>query len=323
MTPEKATPDLSIIIISYNTCDLTLDCLRSVFRQTLEYTFEIILLDNQSTDGSADAIEAEFGDRITLIRSDRNLGFAGGNNEAARLATGRYLLLLNPDTVVLDRAIDKLMNYAAATPDARIWGGRTLFPDGQLNMSSCWSRQSLWALLCQALGLTALFFHSTLFNPERIGGWNREGEREVDIVSGCFLLLERAFWEELGGFDPAFFMYGEEADLCLRARQKGARPRVTSEATIVHIGGASENNPPDKLIRLTRSKGLLIARHFPKSTQKPGLFLLSMWPLSRIWLHKLASFLGRRASSEKSRVWAEVWKRRAEWKIDPARLPQS
>ena len=112
------TPAVSILIVSYNTREMTLACLRSVFEQTTRTLFELIVVDNLSSDGSADAIEAEFDGRLVLIRSEENLGFARANNLAAERATGEYLLLLNPDTVVLDGAIDRLVEFAGRRPDA-------------------------------------------------------------------------------------------------------------------------------------------------------------------------------------------------------------
>jgi hypothetical protein len=305
-------PTLSILIISFNTREMTLECVRSVFDQTSETEFELIVLDNASSDGSADAIEAEFGDRVRLIRSEDNLGFAGGNNEAAKHARGEYLLLLNPDTVVLDGAIDKLMTFAAAHPDSGIWGGRTVFADGSLNPASCWSRQTLWSLTSQATGLSSLFRRSSLFNPEGMGGWDREGVRQVDIVSGCFLLIRRELWDRLDGFHPDFFMYGEEADLCLRANALGARPMVTSQATIVHYGGASEAVRSDKLRRLLAAKSLLLERHFPRSQVVVAKALLASWPLTRCVAHAVLAPL-RAASRPSRRAWREVWRGRSAW----------
>lgn len=305
-------PALSILIISYNTRDMTLACIRSVFEQTTRTPFEIIVLDNASTDGSADALEQEFGSRLTLIRSLDNLGFAGGNNAAAEHASGEYLLLLNPDTVVLDGAIDTVMDFAEARPGAGIWGGRTVFADGSLNPASCWSRQTLWSLASQALGLSSVLRKSSLFNPEAMGGWDRSGERSVDIVSGCFLLIRRELWDTLGGFHPDFFMYGEEADLCLRARSLGARPMVTADATIIHHGGASETVRADKLSRLLAAKTLLIDRHFPNRSRGLGKRLLAAWPLSRMIAHTVLSPI--RPSSRRGRaVWSRVWRDRDEW----------
>lgn len=307
------SPALSIIVVSYNTRDMTLACLRSVFQETRDTAFELIVLDNASADGSAKAIQAEFGDRIRFVAAAENLGFAAGNNRAAENARGEYLLLLNPDTVVLDGAIDRLFEFARKHPDAGIWGGRTLFGDGSLNPASCWSRQTLSSLIFQALGLTSLFRRSSFFNPEGMGGWNREGVRAVDIVSGCFLLVRRDMWQALGGFREIFFMYGEEADLCLRARALGARPMVTSAATIIHHGGASEKVRAGKLVRLLRAKTLLIRFHFPAAGRRLGTRLLYLWPLSRYFAHSALAALGRSASAEARKVWAEVLHHKNEW----------
>lgn len=299
-------------MISYNTRDMTLACLRSVFDQTTPGTFEVIVVDNASADGSADAIEREFGERVTLIRSTVNLGFAAANNLAARHARGDFLLLLNPDTVVLDRAIDRLVAFAEEHPAAGIWGGRTVFADGSLNPSSCWRRPTLWSLFCQAAGLSSLFRQSGIFNPEAMGGWKRDTVRQVDIVTGCFLLIERSLWERLGGFDPAFFMYGEEADLCLRARAFGARPLVTPEATIVHYGGASETTKADKVCRLMAAKMLLVRRHFSRATRGLGVALVVLWP----WSRRIASALisaGHKNRCSNTHMWGEVWQKRRIW----------
>lgn len=303
-------PRTSILIVSYNTRQMTLECLASGFAQTNPGTFEVVVIDNASEDGSADAIEREFGERVRLIRSTVNLGFAAANNLAARHARGDFLLLLNPDTVVLDRAIDRLVAFAEERPAAGIWGGRTVFADGSLNPTSCWRRPTLWSLLCQAAGLASLFRKSRVFNPEAMGGWKRDTMREVDIVTGCFLLIRRSLWERLGGFDPAFFMYGEEADLCLRARALGIRPIVTPDATIVHHGGASETVRADKMVRLLQAKVLLIRRHWPMGRREAGAMLLRLWPLTRMWAWRFAAAFGASGGLE---TWREVWRRRAEW----------
>ena len=274
MIAEAPPPLLTVIIVSYNTREMTLACLRSL-RDETRVSHEVIVVDNASTDGSAEAIAAEFPE-TALMAETANHGFAGGNNLAARRASGEYLLLLNPDTVVLDGAVDRLLAFARARPAAGIWGGRTLYGDRSLNPTSCWRRMTLWSLACRATGLTGVFPRSELFNSESYGGWDRSSERAVDIVTGCFLMIRRDLWEALDGFDPAFFMYGEEADLCLRARAHGAAPRVTPKATILHYGGASEKVRADKMVRLLAGKASLIGRHFPR-WQRPlarGLFRL-------------------------------------------------
>lgn len=302
MPQAASSPILSVVVISYNTRSMTLDCLRSVRAQTTA-PCELIVLDNASSDGSAAAIAAEFPD-VMLLAEAANHGFAKANNIAATHAKGEYLLLLNPDTVVLEGALDKLLAFARRAPEARIWGGRTVFADGSPNPASCWRKMDLWNLFCRATGLTGIFPNNPVFNAEAYGGWNRMTEREVDIVTGCLFLLRRDDWQTLGGFDPAFFMYGEEADLCLRARQViGARPRVTPEAVIVHYGGASEKVRTDKIVRLFRAKRELLRRHLPGWQQPLAFMLFDAVPLTR--------YLALRDGAA---TWLEVWNRRSEWR---------
>lgn len=305
--------DVSVLMVSYNTRELTLAALRALTAETAATRLQTIVVDNSSRDGSAAALTT-LAD-IELIRLDRNIGFAAANNLAAQRARGEYLLLLNPDTVVCDGAVDRLVAFARSRPQAGIWGGRTLFGDGRLNPASCWGRMSLWNLACRASWLTGLFPDSTIFNGEAYGGWPRDSEREVDIVSGCFLLIRRETWQRLGGFDPAFFMYGEDADLCLRARALGLRAMVTPTAKIVHYGGASEAVRADKLVRLMAAKASLIARHFPPATRGLGLMLHAAWPLSRwLALATVAQISGSARHRDAASVWADVWRRRADWR---------
>ncbi|MEI9995388.1 MAG: glycosyltransferase family 2 protein [Rhizomicrobium sp.] len=296
-------PVVSIIVVSYGTREMTLACLRSVVAETRDAGYEVIVVDNASKDGSAEAIAAQFPDFLLLAQT-ANLGFAAANNLAAERARGRYLLLLNPDTVVLDRAVDELVAFARRRPQARIWGGRTLFGDGTLNPTSCWRRQTLWNLLCRSVGLAKAFPDSPVFHSEAYGGWTRDSEREVDIVTGCFLMIETETWRRLRGFAPEFFMYGEDADLCLRARADGARPAITPEATIVHYGGATERDNARKNKRLLAAKALLIRRHLSRPIQPLALALLALRPAI------MRLLFGRRDA-----VWRDVWRARQTWML--------
>lgn len=299
--PQDMGPGVSVLVVSYNTREMTLACLRSLAAET-RTPHEVIVVDNASDDGSAEAIAAEF-PGIALIRPGANLGFARANNLAAARARGAHLLLLNPDTVVLDGAVDRLLTLARTHPEAGIWGGRTVFADGRLNPASARAEFSLWSLFCQAVGLARLFPHSPRFNTEDYGGWARDTVRRVDVVSGCFLLIPRALWERLGGFDPRFAMYGEETDLCMRARAQGARPLVTPEAVIVHHGGASERVRADKLVRLLAAKVTLMDKHWSAPRAAAGRVLFRLMVLVR-----------RAAGGpDRASAWAEVWRRRREW----------
>jgi GT2 family glycosyltransferase len=311
-TTAAAPPLVSILVISYNTREMTLDCLKSVVEETTA-PYELIVLDNASKDGSAAAIAAAFPD-VRLIASGENLGFARGNNVAAREARGKYLLLLNPDTLVLDRALDRIVAFAERTPQAGIWGGRTLSGDGSLNPTSVFGDMTLWSLFCRASGLAVMFPGSRLLNSEFYGDWQRDSERDVDVVMGCFFLIRRADWEALGGLDPTFVMYGEEADLCRRARARGARPRMTPEAVIVHFHGASSRRA-DREIMTLKAQATMIRRHFPAWQRPLGLFLLGAWPWSRMVSgDTLARLSGRPRFAEAARMWSDVWRARADWR---------
>lgn len=312
MSQTKPIPQLSIIIISYNTREMTLDCLASIYEQT-KSPFEVIVIDNASTDGSAEAIAQNF-PQVRLVAETINHGFAPAHEIAVPMARAPWLLLLNPDTVVLENALDNLLAFAKRSPESGIWGGRTVYADGSLNPYSCWGRMTFWSTLCRTSGLSGLFSGSELMNSEVMGNWPRDTEREVDIVTGCLFLIRRETWEQLRGFERKFNMYGEEADLCLRARKLGLRPQITPEATIIHYGAASDTVRPDKMVRLMRAKIELIKRHFSPLTRWAGYHLFRLWPLSRAVALGLAGKIsGRTSVQSRASEWSEVWKRRKEW----------
>jgi GT2 family glycosyltransferase len=316
-------PELTIIVVSFNTAAMTLACLDSIRAGAPRTSYETIIVDNASTDGSAEAI-AGHGDVTHFLPSAVNLGFAAANNRAAELARGDYILLLNPDTIVLDGAISALLDFAKRTPEARLWGGRTLFADGSVNATNCFRRLTLWNLFCRASGLAGVLPRSPLFNPEPYGGWDRGTERAVDIVTGCFLLIPAGLWRRLGGFDPAFFMYGEEGHLSLMAQRLGARPRVTPTATIIHHGGASEATRAEKIVKVLKAKATLIRRHFAWPLVPAGLALNAAWPLSRALAFGVARLvLPNAGHAGKAATWRSVWHRRAEWRhgYDSATAP--
>ena len=320
---EDGAVTLSVLMVNWNTREMTLECLRSLYHQTSETSFEVILVDNGSADHSAEAIAAEF-PQVHLLAETQNHGFGMANNIAAQLARGRFLLLLNTDTVVLDGAVDRLMEFAQAQPRAGIWGGRTIFGDGSPNPTSYWGRITPWSSFCLAVGLTALARRSRWLNPEGLGNWKRGIEKKVDVVSGCFFLIEASLWKRLRGFDRAFFMYGEEADLCARARRLGAEPMVTDAATIIHFGGASATKRTDTIVYLSGARIGLAARHLGGTG---AAFVRSMTVFAAFWRASLygilARILNRDGASVAADQWREVWGRRGEWRDGPVEAPIS
>jgi GT2 family glycosyltransferase len=272
----------------------------------------VILVDNGSADGSAQAIAAEF-PQVILMAEQENHGFAHATNISVARARGAYVLLLNTDTLVLEHAIEKLVAFAQSHPHAGIWGGKTLFADHTLNPTSCWGRITPWSATCLASGLSKVFKRTMLFNPEGYGDWDRSTVREVDIVQGSFFLITKAFWDELCGFDAAFFMYGEEADLCARAKAKGARPTVTPDSVIVHFGGGSSRMFAHKLIYILGCRIGLINRHFPRGWKAYGRFMTRLWAAAMTLAFWAVSRVLPRFN-DTAQQWRIVWQRRAEWR---------
>jgi hypothetical protein len=313
MAPQDR-PTVSIVVVNYRTRDMTLDCLRSIVRETRETTYEILLADNASGDGIIEAVRAEL-PQVRCFPLNSNVGFARANNIAAEEARGRYLLLLNPDTVVLDGAIDRLVAFAGERPAARVWGGQSLRGDLSIDPTSCWRRVTVWSVICRTFGLDSAFPGSALMNAEGYGGWDRLSVREVDIVCGCFMLVDRELWDRLGGFDKVFFMYGEEADFCMRASKLGARPTFTPQASIIHYGGASQQLETDKIVRGLSARAELIARHFSGVDQPIGLFINALLPLVRASAYGTAARLSRNPMLlKRAATWRDVWLKRPVWR---------
>lgn len=300
------TAELTVIVVSYNTRDLTLKALETLYANTHAARMHVVVWDNASADGSAEAIAAAY-PQAEVIASRENIGFARANNAVAERATTPWLLLLNPDTETHPGAIDNLLAFAKAHPEAGITGGRTVFPDGSLNVASCWRRISAWSLFTQTTGLARALPDSDLFNHEAMGGWKRDSVREVDIVVGCFLMIPTELWRKLGGFDTKYFMYGEDADLCLRARALGYRPMITPDAQIMHLVGASTAKRADKVVAVMRAKTQLVRDHWSPAMRPVGLAQLWLWALAR-----RAVAAAARDPQAKARL-RRIWDDRRQW----------
>ncbi|MEL6551563.1 MAG: glycosyltransferase family 2 protein [Pseudomonadota bacterium] len=306
-----SAPELTVIIVSFNTRALTLRALETLRDTTRRTRIRTIVWDNASEDGSAEAIALAFPE-VTLVSSAENVGFAMANNHAAAHVKSEWLLLLNPDTECHEGAVDSLLAFGRAHPEAGIVGGRTVFPDGTLNIASCWMRITPWSAFCAATGLSSTLPRSALFNPEAMGRWPRDSIREVDVVGGCFMLMRTELWRRLGGFDLRYFMYGEEADLCLRAKAMGYRPMITPDAEIMHLEGASSPSEARKYQMIAKARMTLIERHWPPLLVPYGRAIMALWALNRaVLLGTYTRLTGQKRQA--ARKWAEVWAGRRDW----------
>jgi len=277
--------DVSIIIVNWNTRQITCDCLTSIFSQPSTRQFEVIVVDNASSDNFVAAIKKCF-PQVTLVENDQNRGFAAANNQAIGLARGRYVLLLNSDTVVLDRAIDKAVAFANEHPDVGVLGCRVLNPDGSVQ-PTCFMYPSVLNMFLFATYLNKLFPKSRFFGRERMTWWKRDDGREVEVVTGCFMLVRREAINHVGLMDEGFFMYGEETDWCFRFRKAGWKIVFTPCAEIIHLGGASSSREANEMT-LQNKAGVLqfLDKHRSRSAYVAACGLMLMFLLLRtpFWL---------------------------------------
>jgi GT2 family glycosyltransferase len=249
--------DVSVIIVSWNTRDILRECLRSVHDHTKGGSFEVIVVDNASADGSAAMVRAEF-PAVRLIENRDNRGFAAANNQALPHAGGRYVLLLNPDTLILDHAIDAMVGYMDAHPRVGCAGCQVLENRDTVQMT-CFRFPSPLNILLSLTGLDRLFPRSRLFGRYWMRWWDRRSEREVDVVSGMFMLVRRDVIDRIGPMDEDYFIYAEEADWCYRMRQAGWSRVFTPVARIVHRdGGGKSTAQLSTKMYVQQQKSLLI-----------------------------------------------------------------
>jgi GT2 family glycosyltransferase len=296
--------DVSIIVVTWNTRDLLRACLASIFKETRCVSFQIIVIDNASDDGTADMVRTEF-PGIELVVNRENRGFAAANNQGIRASNARYFLLLNPDTVILDGAICRCVEYADANPDVGIVGCQ-VYQDGQCIQRTGFAFPSAWNLFLTLSGLSRAFPKSRLFGAPQLGWWARDDERDLDVISGMFMLIREEALRQIGLLDEDYFVYTEEADLCFRFARTGWRRVFIPSARIVHVdgGGKSASQVNTKMF-VQLQKSMMI--YYKKNCGKPdwvaakAIYIASNIARGAIWL--VLSYL-RQDSSLKSNAAA-------------------
>jgi GT2 family glycosyltransferase len=227
--------DISVVVVGWNArhyLELLLDSLR---KYPPRRSTEVFIVDNASSDGTVEMIESRYPE-VKLIKSPVNLGFTKGNNVAIREARGRYIALVNPDVILFEGCLDNLADYLDKNPKVGNVGPRVLNADLTLQ-SNCRRFPTLWNNFCSAFGLATKFKNSEFFAGEHMYYFAHDRVRPVDVIVGCFFVVRRECFEEVGLLDENIFIYAEEVDWCLRARKKGWPTMFCPDAEAIHDRG--------------------------------------------------------------------------------------
>ncbi len=231
-------PRLSVVIVTWNVASLIGDCIDSVLRSDLEGGAEVIVVDNNSTDGTVQALRERFPE-IHLLAQSENLGFPAANNIGIESATSDLILLLNPDTVVAPDALRLSVDAAERHPAVGIVGCRLVYPDGTLQFECARRLPALVDPIVETLYLHVLLPRTRVFGRHLMSYWDHSSDRMVECISGAFMLLKRAVIDAVGVLDDRFFMYYEDLEYCARARRGGWQVFFCSGAVVTHHSGVS------------------------------------------------------------------------------------
>lgn len=229
---------LSVIIVSWNTRALVLQCIRHIRERQGALPVEIILADNGSVDGTVAAVRESYPD-VVVIANGENLGFPRPNNQGLRVARGKYVLFLNSDTIVGPGTLEACVAELDRHPTVAMVTCRLVYPDGRVQYEAGRRRYMLRHLLWEAFYLHVLFPHSRVFAHQVMGDWDHLDTRDVDAISGAFMMVRRHVAEQVGGLPEDLFMYHEDLSFCLRVRKLGLRIRYLGSVETLHLAGGT------------------------------------------------------------------------------------
>ena len=276
--------DLSIIVVSWNTKDLLLECLASATNDCRRFKSEIIVVDNASSDGSPEAVQDKY-PNVKLIRNKKNLGFAKANNVGIKHSIGRFICLLNSDIKIIDGCFMKMIVYMDGHPQVGILGPKILSPNGVVQRS-CMGYPTLWNSFSRALALDTLFPNIKFFGGYLMTYWGHDTLRSVDIINGCFWMIRRDALNHVGLLDENFFMYGEDIDWCRRFKEASWDVIFFPNAKAIHYGGASSSKAPIKYYIEKRRSNLFYIKKYH------GWFYLILFT-TLAFIHEILRFTGR------------------------------
>lgn len=284
----------TIAIVSYNTGVFLTRCLASIYANPPSGPFEVVVVDNASSDDSVDQVRAEFPE-VRLIPSDRNLGFAGATNCALERAAGDVLVMLNPDTEVRPGALEQLAAFLRTRPEAGAAGPKLAGPTGKSELS-CHPFPNLWQTLIGQLGLERLLPGSRLFGARDMTWWDHADPRRVGWVSAACLAVSRAAWEKVGPLDESYFMYSEDVDWCYRLAKAGLECWYLPTVEVVHYEAGSWGSASrERILASHRANFRFFAKHHGRSSLVLMCLLVGLGALLRggVWT-ALGPFVGKR-----------------------------
>jgi N-acetylglucosaminyl-diphospho-decaprenol L-rhamnosyltransferase len=296
--------DLGIVILNWNTRELLRACLRSVYASRGDLTFQVCVVDNASTDGSAAMVKAEFAQAM-VIENAVNCGYAAGNNVGLRaLSFGlgqtegpRYALLLNPDTVVPDTALAGMLGYMDARRRCGAAGPKLVLPDGRLDLA-CRRSLGFDAFVYRLLGLSRLFPHSRRFGQYNLTYLDPDVETAVGAVVGAFMQVRREAMAQVGLLDEAFWMYGEDLDWAFALQQAGWEVRYNPAVTVLHVKRAASRQSRRAQIAFHEAMLYFYRKHYAAATPAPLRWLVeSGIRLNLVWTQGRERFTRRESTS--------------------------
>ncbi|MBM7609076.1 GT2 family glycosyltransferase [Lysinibacillus composti] len=239
--------DLSIVIVNYNTKKLTLECIDSIYKATMNEAFEIFMVDNNSSDDSVQAIKETFPE-VKVIANKENVGFSRANNQAIKVSKGRYVLLLNSDTIVKETTLSTIIAFMDDHQDIGATGCKVVLPDGTLDKACHRGFPTPEASFYYMAGLAEKYPNNHKYNSYHKSYLDMNEIHEIDCLVGAFMMVRRETIVEVGMLDETYFMYGEDIDWCYRIKEAGWKVYYYPKVSIVHYKGASSRRKPFKIV---------------------------------------------------------------------------
>ncbi len=257
---------LSIIIVNYKTPEVLIQCINSINKSTLNMSFEICVVDNHSNDNSVGLLRGSF-PRVNVIENEKNIGYGAANNLGIHATTGSYLLLINPDTILPQDAIEKLVIYLDLHPEVGAVGPKIIREDGRFDKACRRSFPTPGVAFYRLFGINKIFPNTRKYNRYNYEYESVDAEIEVDSLMGACILVRREVLDEVGLFDEQYFLYGEDIDLCYRIKQSGWGIRYYPTVTVIHLKGeSSRKNLSRSIFEFYRSMFLFHKKYFDSGT---------------------------------------------------------